>query len=355
MIQISDIVIINQDLRTGFDRNAFEQFLLKEMALRLEDYASTNNFIIQLTECLSRLKLEGRLPELLIKAAVTRPNNADIKKWADKALIIDRAQKNPKSIVTLGGTKIFIGRDDLKQKIGNNLKSRKSWVLQLHGNLPKSGVSHCYWYIKHRAGLLGDVDVKEINLKKINEEEEVPVTPYHLATAIIDKLNLDMELPEDGRDDNFKKSRFLNRFIGVMSEQKDSRYLLFIDQFRDAQITEDTKGFIKGLVAATRELDNVSIITSIDESFNANELQQLDVVNIESFSKIELQEFLKNLYEELPIHTERPNAVSEEEFVKNGMDFLTDELTKQPNVEALGASAMDFFLAVLQSTPNKDE
>lgn len=352
MILLSDISAINQDLRTGFDRDAFAQFMLRDLGLRLEDYASTNNFITQLTECLSRLKLEGRLPELLIKASVFRPTNEVLKKWSEKASIIERAKKNPKSIVTLGGSRIFIGRDDLKQKISKNLKNRQSWVIQLQGNQPKSGVSHCYWYIKHRASLLEDVDVKEINLKKINEEEEVPVTPYHLATAIIDKLNLDMELPEDGRDDNFKKNRFLNRFIGIVSEQKTSRYLLFIDQFRDAQITEDTKGFIKGLVAATRELDNLAIITSINESFNPNELQQLDIVKIDSFSEAELRDFLKSLYEELPILTGSPNDVSEQEFIDNGMAFLSDELAKLPNVEALGATAMDFFSAVQQAAPN---
>lgn len=362
MIQESDISSITQDLRKeqAFNRDSFAQFFKGKMGLRLDDYASDKNFQIQLTDCLFAIYQEGRLPELLIKASAYRPGNEAIQHWAEKATIIERAKTNPRSIVTLGGTKIFIGRDDLKQKLGNNLKNRQSWVMQLQGNPPKCGISHCYWYIKHRASLLNDVDVKIIDIKEIYIAEKMDVTPYHLATTILDKLNLDIELPidddESDKDKNkikrIKTQRFLDRFVGVMSQKKNARILLFIDQFRDAGITEEAKGFIVGLINKTKELDNVCVVTSLNEPLDSDELQQLDVVRTDNFTESELRDFLKNLYEELPIYTGRPNEDSEQEFVEKAMENLKKDLVPLPNVEALGESAKNLFLAVIKPKPN---
>lgn len=354
MIQASDIGTIVKDLLPSFDQGSFTLFFSDEVKLRFGDYAGNNKFPIQLTECLNALYQEGRLPELLIKAAAFRPGNVPLQAWSARAKVIERAKSAPESIVTLLGSKVFIGRDDLKQKLNSNLRNKQSWVIQLQSGAPKSGMSYCFWYFKHRANLMNDVSIIEINIRKINEREGLPVAAIHLATAINDKLDLEIELPEDSTRGIFKSSRFLDRFVGAMAQKKDIRYLMFLDQFRDAQITEDAKGFIKGLIETTRELDNLCIVTSFSETLDRNEIPLLEMVKTDSFSETELRDFLKKLYEELPIHTQRPNEDTEADFVQNGMDILSSELAQKPNVEAVGVLAQDFFIQVSQPHPNDD-
>lgn len=354
MIILAHLKEIRKALKDAFTQAQFAMFVQDNMDEIFADFVPNEGFEIQLNVYLNKIFKEGRIADLLKKAADAHPADIAIKNWVEQAQVEEKKLSDPHSIVMVKG-KAFIGRDDFRQQVASGFSKfnkGESMVVQLQSEAPRSGLTYSYWYLSHF--ISGGVTPIEINMHDIYFLDGEQVEAIQLAEILTRKMGLNFQAGET--QGPFKISPFIGKLENAL-RQKDAKFLVFIDQFRDTEISDDCKRFIWGLMSITRSLNNLCIITSFPEQLDLNALPNaLSIKLSPAFTEPELREFFKNFYEFLQKEQgesapDNPNAeeVTEAQFVEMALDNFKSDLAQKNNIEIIGQKANAFCATALQS------
>jgi hypothetical protein len=332
-----------------FNRPSFNTLLLDTFSKDLDRYASAGNFENQVTEALQALAQENSLERLVLAAAAERPGEKDledIRKQIESSRQAVAGQVNPFDVVVLQGGRPFINRRGFRDSLRKFTQPNNTRVLVVRGE-SRTGRTYSRWFLQHFARNAANLEYVLIDLQKL-ADAKLDLTAYDLAAALNVRLKLSYYLPESKEREErpFKIEPFMLNMETALSASPNRPYLLVFDGFGHVKLTTPSFEIIDRLVHMAEETLHerlALVLLGYDRDLPADFDPYVCRDQTCSFSQDDLIEFVTQFYIQVLKVTE-PN----ETVIATAVGQLLVELSKQPNVEAVGRVAATFCSAQIK-------
>lgn len=252
-------------------------------------------------------------------------------------------------------TTLFISRYQVAEFV--NKMMNRDIINRLGITGKETGVSYVNLYLRELEAELSCFRFLYLNLKKIRDDDaegKKSVEAVDVARLIAARLNMNNFVDNPNFKPGVFVQSFQNRLDALANESE--RWLFFIDQWDDS-VDPNVKKLVRELAIVTHQYKQFFLVFDAykdwEADFESNDVYDTPSLELRSFTKEEIKEYLDKLYENSELNLKVINKVTYDDSLAPTLEGGLFNPSPKSNVPAVSKELRNWFRAIKATAEQK--